>query len=610
VIICATVTSYDTVRRDAPTAEQARPHWWSKARSASLRALLGAGLLATVAGATGCHSLGRVKGEVAYVAPAATPRAGATAPTLAADCKVWLQAFSDTSNTNPELTGQPGRRLDGDFTIISEPACLRRKDGLLVLPDHLVLHTNDDHRMCQEGTLSGSDNAWSCHWNLTFRHAYPLSFAIFTEDPKEQLASYLQMVRVFRNGTLAFRRMVDPHAGGSLIVPGQELKATLLPYDAPIDLRLVAVGVDVPPEVTLEEVAKRRRPLEERLEVARNAFNSSTLGRSLSSSRQQVDALVKVAEEASLAARCLAPTHTADPTCASAPADLKALSDNLHASLVSTDAKAAEQRSVAQKAVLEKTSELEQKLRTALFVAKAASTAELVQNSAADATIQQWLATLDALAQTSSELVNGTAVLVDGLRSTAATVRDKQAMYELYNHMAACLASQSVFEARNENPALVSGELGLPMKYSDYLQTFVLAPWNGLPTRPTEKLAADLNASIAIPIIDAVGVRYQFGRSRFADFRVAAGFTVFAEEVEQETKPSTTDPSNPPGEQSETVDAFHFAPQVNLSLGTLHLGAAYIATPGGDIDEGVDRLRLLIGADLVKLLTGRDLEAL
>ncbi len=549
----------------------------------------------------------------------AAPESGASreGASTANACKLWVQAFSDAATT-PQLSPKGARHLTGNYRIISEPACVRRNDGVLVMPDHFVLHTDADHRMCQEGTQeSPTTGRHTCSWNLTFRDRYPVSFAFFTEDPNESLAAYLQVVRVYRNGALAYRRTVDESARSLLIVPGEELKASLLPYDAPLDLRLIGRDLDLPPEVTVEEVAKKQSPFVERFHTALSALESSTLGRQLSASRQQVARLVELAQQAELTARCLAPTLVEDAACKAVkdPA-VRVLGTDLRAALTSTDAKAAELRSAAEKAVLAKTTQLEHQLRSALLLARAAVASDLAGGAAgafappSDAEIQQFLLGLDALALSSSELVNGTAALVDGLRATAATARDKQTTYELYNHVAKGLASQSVFEPRTENPEPLAGEVVLPMRYSDHFQTFAGSVWTALPTRPDEHFSADLNASIVIPIVDAVGMRWQFGPSRFADLRAAAGFSMFGEEVTKNT--SQIDPNDPnaPTEATEKVDAFHLAPQVNVSFATLHLGLAYIVSDGGDLDEGWDRVRMLIGADLVKLVTGRNLEGL
>jgi hypothetical protein len=95
-----------------------------------------------------------------------------------------------------------------------------------------------------------------------------------------------------------------------------------------------------------------------------------------------------------------------------------------------------------------------------------------------------------------------------------------------------------------------------------------------------------------VPVLDAVGGRWQWGTSRFNDVRFGFGalYSVL--------------------KGNDGVDHWNLGGEANLSVATFHLGLAY--TPFrrasfGDLGNQ-DRFRMLIGADLYKLIAGGNLE--
>jgi hypothetical protein len=145
------------------------------------------------------------------------------------------------------------------------------------------------------------------------------------------------------------------------------------------------------------------------------------------------------------------------------------------------------------------------------------------------------------------------------------------------------------FDPRIDNPALLAGEQKLDMRYADQLQFFFLAPWNGVPIRASST-EADVSAAVAVPLLDLAGVRYQWAKSRFADLRWAVGIGYAVTEV-----PETNE------QQTGAL------PNTSLGMGTFKIGLGIMT--GGGLGNTSERLRIVIGADLFKLITGSNVEA-
>jgi hypothetical protein len=154
--------------------------------------------------------------------------------------------------------------------------------------------------------------------------------------------------------------------------------------------------------------------------------------------------------------------------------------------------------------------------------------------------------------------------------------------------------SESIFEARRPNPQPIEGEHVLSMRYGDTFQFYGVAGWNGAPLRIKQAVGFDIKATVIVPIVDLAGFRLQWGPSRLSEFRLAAGGLLFQEE-DLTTK-----------DTGDTV--LLVGPQVNMSLGTLRVGLAYAANQ--DDASASEKLRILFGADLVKLIGGENFEAL
>jgi hypothetical protein len=176
------------------------------------------------------------------------------------------------------------------------------------------------------------------------------------------------------------------------------------------------------------------------------------------------------------------------------------------------------------------------------------------------------------------------------LYSEAASIgSDMNRQAHIFNAVVQSLHDQDdVFEPRRENPPLLAGEQRVPMEYSDHVQTFALSPWNGVPIH-TDASGADFNAAVAIPLLDLAGLRVQWSKSRFADLRFAVGGGYTQTEVDGVRKSA-------------------FLPNASLGFATLKVGFGLAV--GQSEDDFSRRWRVIVGADLYKLITGANVEAL
>jgi hypothetical protein len=147
------------------------------------------------------------------------------------------------------------------------------------------------------------------------------------------------------------------------------------------------------------------------------------------------------------------------------------------------------------------------------------------------------------------------------------------------------------------NPDPLPGERGLAMRYSDPFQFFLFAPWTGFPVSMQGK--ADFSGANLLPIVDVVGFRHQFGGSRVGDIRVGLGATALSFTAKQEQTLANGDVV------VEDKPQLRMAPEFNIGLANLKVGVAYALSPLKP-DQNV---RILVGADLLKLITGQNVEA-
>ncbi|MDI1430683.1 hypothetical protein [Polyangium sorediatum] len=173
-----------------------------------------------------------------------------------------------------------------------------------------------------------------------------------------------------------------------------------------------------------------------------------------------------------------------------------------------------------------------------------------------------------------------------------------EAQQRLYLTLAAQATNlDTLFPQRAANPLPDAGESQLKMSYYDPFQVYAFGAWNGVPFPiKDDTVSSEIKLDNAIPIIDVVGLRFQWRCSgfwnRFADARIGLGFLGLRDTVK-----------NADGIQQYTP--FHFGAQLSVAIANLRVGAGYMLHEPWDERN----LRLIVGLDLAQLVTGKSLEA-
>lgn len=229
----------------------------------------------------------------------------------------------------------------------------------------------------------------------------------------------------------------------------------------------------------------------------------------------------------------------------------------------------------------------------------------------------QWLklrasvAELGDLLKNGDEIIKSALVMVDNVTDLTAKLRsdakafatDDKAQALLFKDVFQSLDEASFFLQYADNPPLAPGETALPMQYSDQHQMYIFAPWYGLPIRVAGgHLDTDLNAVTLIPIIDVIGSRWQFSKSRFGDFRVALGVANVFEDVKVDVRDA-----NGTVDGTDEKQFYRVVPHLSFSAANLKVGVGY-AFGEKTLDKPVEGIRVFLGADLAKIISGRNPE--
>jgi hypothetical protein len=523
-----------------------------------------------------------------------------------------------------------------DKVSVSEGVCVKRHGKPLEMPERILIAGDPLCRfgyVCEGHPLPIKGHSrQTCVWNHVVRNAYPLSFTLVAENGK--VSDYVALARVYRNGDLLSRynaasALKDPRV---LRFRGDELRVSSSPFAprpphlARMDLRLVPAGVAFDPAALDEEIVSYHGRTRERLTELGLAVvgtldpqlgqNVSCALERLRSIQSQIKGFVTPTAKPPVTS-CptgdvqQAPQFTAfrarfDELTLATQGKLEQVSQSVDRDLargrewletalekVRTDAKMPEV--VRQKA--EKLSELEQKLLGLAADKRAEVLQEIDKIKAEIERARAALARLDAAIDDASKLMADTESLAHELRNTVRrTLTDKAAQVRAYDAAIASLEkSGTLFEAYVDNPDVLAGEQRLAMQHGDSFQTFALAPWNGAVFRVTGEIGTEINADNLIPILDVIGFRSQWSDSRFSEFRAAVGALYFRD------KRTTA------GVEKE---AFTPAFQLNVSLGTVKIGAALAPwyLQRGDATKAEKMLRILVGADLLKAISGTNVE--
>lgn len=518
---------------------------------------------------------------------------------------------------------------DGQYGV-----CLRRAGEELKLPQDIYLASpngkldeytaKDLHfsSLCQghketngEATVGGKSTEY-CVWNHAYRSRYPFTFTVTASD-KTKLSDHIALLRVFENGRLAYTWNKDSEAS-SIVIPSPLLRTSGLPFDAPLDLRIVPAGV----EIDSAELQKQAEQVNSRTEQALKIVADTAM-------REIVDAdpALKGAydcyrwqvKDITRQIRALTETGIAGPSeprpqhCEAVP--LAAPKPGLNLAKEYEKAK-----TEGAKALKEAQSEVDKQLKGILDSAQSA--VEKAQEGL-NSEVKRWrdqpnvVRTAEQLRfadqQTKRLLLMADQVYELGQslqisygylsRRLASLGGDPAQQARAYGHLAEQLQTAgSPFQQIENNPELAAGEKRLKMRYREYLQGYILSPWNAVPLKTQgESKGFELDPANILPVIDVVGGRWQWGPSRFQELRVGVGGMYYADKKDTEEVVG--------GQlQKTTKDVFRKGVQGNLGLGTLRLGVVF---PVGDgKDAFTKEFRLLFGLDLAKLITGQNLEAL
>jgi hypothetical protein len=533
--------------------------------------------------------------------------------------------------------------------------CIKRPDQALALPASMLIAAAKDgpdlQRFCrddEQGTeeklqltspTGGSSTAeiTYCTWNGVFHSSRPFTITLATAADRN-VGDFVELVRVYRNADLmaAWNRASDQHTGQPVVIPGNSLvsgafAATHPPHLSAMDIRVIPRG-----DAVTQGVDTDVRNDKQRLErLISDAFGAAfdvefPLG---SAERESIECLHEGIEHASQtilhqvsSTVVVTPPHVKDcHPLINAGADTP-LSDSYkklkHQSAAEIDQlktealnQIAKYRDEFIKAIpknqgpalvdlLKKNLSAENAKLVddcALEIEKSGSDAKCFRDIEAKPgfpkkNLDDFLRavrSLDLQIAATLRNVDEAVALAGRIADKAKTLAgDPQKQAEVFNAFAQNLAEHGdAFEARKDNPPLLSGEQKIDMAYADKWQGFFLAPWNGVPMQVNNKMSAEFSAATAVPLVDALGFRYQWGKTRFADARFAVGFGYVEAQLAS-------------GDKKQAAAL----PNASVGVGNLKVGFGVVTGEGmGTMKE---RMRLVVGADLYKLITGDNVEAL
>jgi len=532
--------------------------------------------------------------------------------------------------------------------------CIKRVDRQLQLPASMQIAGDEGlGRFCRDEPTpnqtiasGGTRETTSvCQWNGVFHTARPFTFTIVAR-PDTRIDRYVQFIRVYRNGELmaAWNAGSDTPDASRVVIEGSPLRTgfwapTQPPHESPIDLRLIPADADLSDVVDLA-VRDDKKRFEQRISRALKAGANEMLPIG-SPARASLDCLKERLAHAqnqilkvvrgevqlpNLETGCTMQLDLGDQPALSEA--FSKLSDTTHERLArlereaqATLDKAGDQLErelppVRAKALADGAQQLlgaHPAIRSAVELELSKRNLDVVQflERAEDAGFEGTnLAALRALYADFKALVHDVDAqvrlalrTVDEARMLSVTLfqearsvgTDSNRQAQIFDAVVRSLEEEpSTFEARRDNPPLLTGEQKVAMEYSDRWQGFMFAPWNGVPIQVTDEAVADLNASVAVPLLDVGGVRLQWGSTRFSEARLSLGFGYTSTEVE--------------GENGEQTNTAAFLPFISLGLGTFRVGFGIAATSA--ISEFKERYRAIVGVDLFKLISGSNVEVL
>ncbi|MDC3955266.1 hypothetical protein [Polyangium jinanense] len=512
----------------------------------------------------------------------------------------------------------------------------------------------------------------SCAWNGNFRDTHPADFILFAADGKtlaqhlRGVRAFRNGELAFR--WVGGPDLEETTISGKyvLVVPGKQLKASFMPHLTQIDLRLVGFGSEVETSFLTEEVARVDNKIKDQIgrawrgAISSRVFEDARIAEYLSSLQTRSQAI-------QCRARALLQPDSTDETCpGTKTAELQAREDltTFYKQLKETaagdieDARKTAEKSVQQQLdaiglegeqalvefyetvklywsgngagqdgwlriyneaiAKEKAATLARSPSMSEFAAAAKSYGITIPDELEDkhkptgAAFLAWFKLRQSGDQLGDILKHGDAIMREALAMTHETsdlmakiradvqkvAKDDEARAQLFQDVFDALDPADPFVQYEDNPPQAKGESILSMRYSDKQQFYALAPWYAVSMRVSGDVSVQFNESVLIPVIDVVGSRWQFSRSRFGDFRLALGVANLFEDVPEDERNTTDDKTR-----------YRVVPQLSISAGTVRLGLGYAFGQQTGMDKNpFDPFRVFLGADLVKLISGRNAE--
>lgn len=570
--------------------------------------------------------LGASMNAPAFAGP---PAAVAADPADAKECEVYLKLAFKKDGCTPAPD------------VRSEDICIKRTGENLKISDQIKLFFTDtlagrfgsfcyghkrlDITNKEKATAASAARVdfnllaiipkTECQWNGHYNNGYPFDIIFWTTKP-EPLSRYIKLIRILRNGKLAFSWNGIEQSNRGLFIKGTWLKAMNLPHLADFDLRITGPGVQIPEEIINAKAVPRVTEWQlqlGRMKVAVDA-SVSTLAPTTKKHWACVQWHVRALEDAAhILSGSLTPVASCDFSCrVPKPRELTAV-DSCPTPNVQS-AGLTPLRDLYEKYKTNTAEEAQNKVRDELKKFGIAAKldlqpllAQLRTELGSNPTIDKAHEAIEKLDMIASHSLSITDQLIGSTLEIRESIvqlgKDSAQQAKLVSNIADTLEKEpSVFEARVANPPAFAGEQELHMEYGDRHQYFLLTPWNLVSFRLTQNPGTTPGWENLIPAIDLVGYRFQWAKSRFADMRIGIGGYMAKDAL----------PDVDAAGQATTKDVYNFGLELNLGLGGFKFGVGYLLTnsAGQSGLEPADRVRVLIGADLVKLITGRNLEVL
>jgi hypothetical protein len=492
--------------------------------------------------------------------------------------------------------------------------------------------------ICREDSLRQLDQPSSCEWNGAYRAKFPLDIRILATKGRK-LRDFVKLVRVYENGSAVYR-WNDSSYDTEIAILHKSILDHSLPFDAELDLQVLPATATVDPAQLTAELAPareawmsqvRRAATESLKQIVESdpalSAAADCLAWQVRKVQYDVDQLIESVRVTSPGARPEKCDDVALPPIAkeswlseyqqakkSGEVQLQATRERTRQAIEREVQQIAAKLDISKGQAEEALKSLKESGAAALKarIAQAGNTEEgkklkaalqrlPTQVAQAEERLTQLIGTADDVKTALGMLGTTVDRAVDRANRLAKSSADQAE--QVSSLVARLEAAGGPFADRKANPDPLPESQVVRMRYREHFQRFMFAPWHGIPIRVTgPNVGTELSAGNAVPGLDLFGMRWQWGRSRFQEARFGLGGFYYPD------KAPTTDPTT--GATTGTTNVYHFAFDANGSIGTLHLGFGYAVGDSSAFQERKDRIRLIVGLDLYKLIVGENIEAM